>query len=352
MVTRACNLRCKYCYFRDSDYKPLYMELETAKKIIDKCGAYCRQNKKELTIHFFGGEPLLNFELIKKMTEYASSRLEDVKLGYTITTNGTLFTKEIAEFLKKNNFEVRVSFDGCMETHDKQRVAIDGKGSSKDILEGIKFFRNYLKMSINMTVTQQSAGDVTKGALELWENGAYKIKLQCTMNEFWEKGNIIKLRSELMKLSKTYVKLKSQGKKVHLTKLENFDETETCIQNMYHNLFFEYNGDCTICGCASIGNKKRVWSLGNINSDNFLEKLDFLKFDMDDINYFKGKAVKNKKIMSLLQTHGLMFCDIINRTNKDVSLKDYVKNKLEISRAFKEAHELYAKLIASNQNGS
>lgn len=343
MVTRACNLRCKYCYFRDSDYESRRMEFETAKKIVDKCGAYCKENERELLIHFFGGEPFLNFNLIRKIIEYSNTNLNGIKINYTVTTNGTLFNKEIAEFLKKNKVNIRLSFDGCIETHDSQRVMPDGKGSSEFILKNLHLFKNYPGISVTMTISQSEASKLKKGVLELWEKGMKNVKVQYSMDEFWEKANIAIFREQMISLSEAYLKLKNSGKDIHLTKIDKFTNSETCLYNLMHNLFFEYDGSCVLCGCAPIGNKKRVWEVGHINDENFLEKLAFIKFDSENIEYFRKKVVKNTKILALLKTPGLMFCDIISRKGSH-SLKDYVKNRIEMRGIFEEAYNHYLAL--------
>lgn len=132
-VTQSCNLRCVYCYGEHGTYGSLTcpeMTEETAFKTVDyfieKSG-----NFKYLNIHFFGGEPFINFSLIKKTVEYSQQRGNACGkvFIYTVTTNGTLLNDEIIDFLKRNKFKVLVSFDGNQEIQDKQRPFHDGSGS-------------------------------------------------------------------------------------------------------------------------------------------------------------------------------------------------------------------------------
>lgn len=141
-VAQVCNLSCVYCYGVDGEYGLKgKMDEETAKKSIDFLISESK-NQKQISITFFGGEPLLNFPLIKKCVDY--SREESKKFGkdiqFSITTNGTKFNKEINDYLNTNKFSVLVSFDGDQETQDKNRPFRGGKGSYEKTLPKIKEF--------------------------------------------------------------------------------------------------------------------------------------------------------------------------------------------------------------------
>ncbi|OMF88526.1 radical SAM protein [Paenibacillus sp. FSL R7-0337] len=140
-VTERCNLRCKYCIYQESHndfhgYNERDMTFETAKKAIDY--TYPRV-EEEFFLAFYGGEPLLNFKLIKQCVEYAEKLVVDKKLGFSMTTNAVLVTKEIAEYLVEHNFVVLVSLDGPEEIHDENRIFQDGSGSFKHVMRGIKY---------------------------------------------------------------------------------------------------------------------------------------------------------------------------------------------------------------------
>lgn len=141
-VTQLCNLKCIYCYGEHGTYGasscPAMTEeraLLTVDWLIEKSG-----NFKYLNIHFFGGEPFINFPLIKKIVEYSQRRgNESGKIFiYTVTTNGTLLDDEIINFLHKHSFKVLVSFDGDKETQDRQRPFPDGTGSYDKTIPKIK----------------------------------------------------------------------------------------------------------------------------------------------------------------------------------------------------------------------
>jgi radical SAM protein with 4Fe4S-binding SPASM domain len=111
--TSGCNLRCRYCYY-DKDTVPIVdiMTEETADAVIEFI-------KKEniSSISFFGGEPLCNWKVVKKITE----GLKDKKISWSITTNGTLLTQESIDLFKKYNFIINLSFDGTQKTQNEWR---------------------------------------------------------------------------------------------------------------------------------------------------------------------------------------------------------------------------------------
>lgn len=143
-VTEDCNLACKYCYFSDSyEYsrKPTHrkMNFETAKSSLDYFISLLKESKKynpkkEPAIGFYGGEPLLNFDLIKKCVNYISDTYSDIDLFYTITTNGTLLDEKKADFLMLHNFAIAVSLDGPQSEHDRNRVYSHGEGTYQDVI--------------------------------------------------------------------------------------------------------------------------------------------------------------------------------------------------------------------------
>ena len=134
-VTQQCNFRCSYCIYSEEKNKGQRshsnktMSWETAKKSIDFLFAHS-DKMKEISIGFYGGEPLLEFGLIKKCVAYAKEKGVGKDILFSMTTNGSLITNDIAEFIAKENFNLIISLDGPKELHDKSRIlACNGKGS-------------------------------------------------------------------------------------------------------------------------------------------------------------------------------------------------------------------------------
>ena len=141
-TTESCNLRCGYCIYnkfieesRDHGFKN--MELPTAYAGIDYLIANSSQSDSA-AVTFYGGEPLLRFPFIQSCVEYARKISKGKTVRFSITSNATLITPEIAQFLKKEGFGVNVSIDGPKNVHDSYRVDINGKGTFERAIRGLK----------------------------------------------------------------------------------------------------------------------------------------------------------------------------------------------------------------------
>jgi len=140
-LTNQCNLSCQYCYEFGADKvatpegKPKFMDLETAKASVDFLLAQS-EGRRAIHITFFGGETLMNFPLLKQVVAYANDRAQAQgrSIDFSLTTNATLLTPAIVEFLSENRIGVTVSMDGPKEMHDRLRVFANGRGSY-DIIE-------------------------------------------------------------------------------------------------------------------------------------------------------------------------------------------------------------------------
>ncbi len=142
-ICHDCNLRCRYCFADEGAYhaKREFMSFETAKAAIDFLIANSG-DRKVLETDFFGGEPLMNFDVVKRTVLYAKE--EAAKRGkkflFTLTTNGLLLTGEIADFLNREMENVVLSLDGRKEVHDAVRRTANGKGSFDLVIENLKNF--------------------------------------------------------------------------------------------------------------------------------------------------------------------------------------------------------------------
>lgn len=161
-LTHNCNLRCSYCPYTSNDgtyrlHQNRAINFETIKKAV----AYLRDrsiDNKENVISFYGGEPLLEFELIKRTVEFCKEELLGKLVKYNLTTNATLITDEMLKFFDEENFGVVISLDGPKKNNDKNRKFAAVKDSVFDkVLENIeKIERNYKnlfkRISINMVI--------------------------------------------------------------------------------------------------------------------------------------------------------------------------------------------------------
>ncbi|MCX7885427.1 MAG: thioether cross-link-forming SCIFF peptide maturase [Caloramator sp.] len=140
-IAHDCNLRCKYCFASEGNYhgKSELMSFEVGKAAID----FVIKNsgiRHNIEVDLFGGEPLLNFETVKQIIEYAKSEGEknNKNIRFTITTNATLLNDEIIDYIDKNMGNVVLSIDGRQNVNDKIRIRRDGSGTYSDIMPKIK----------------------------------------------------------------------------------------------------------------------------------------------------------------------------------------------------------------------
>lgn len=157
MVVQECNMRCTYCYGNGGEYNNKgKMKIETARKAVD----YLVETSKENNLHiaFLGGEPLLNFYLIKEIVEYCKNIEKGTKkrFFYNITTNGTLLNKEIEEYLIQNKVICQISIDGSEEKHDQNRFFANQKGSYDIVVKKTKAMREQNLVTARATVTPEN----------------------------------------------------------------------------------------------------------------------------------------------------------------------------------------------------
>lgn len=145
-LTQNCNLKCRYCIFAGDTnlsrkHNSKNMSWEIAKKSIDFFVEHSTFSN-EVDIGFYGGEPLLVFNLLKKCVSYANEALYDKIIHYKITSNGTVMSPDILNFIKENNIELTISIDGPSDIHNaNRRYAFDGSGSFDTIMKNLKYMK-------------------------------------------------------------------------------------------------------------------------------------------------------------------------------------------------------------------
>ena len=132
-VSHDCNLRCKYCFASTGDFGTghrMTMDFETAKKAIDFVVARSGK-RRNIEVDFFGGEPLMAMDTVKRTVEYARSieKAAGKCFRFTITTNGVLLNDETIEYINREMSNAVLSLDGRKEVNDELRPTINGKGS-------------------------------------------------------------------------------------------------------------------------------------------------------------------------------------------------------------------------------
>ena len=144
-LTNQCNLSCQYCYEFGEDKvatpegKPKFMDIDTAKASVDFLLAQS-PGRRSVHVTFFGGETLMNFPLLKQVVNYAIKQAgaQGRSIDFSLTTNATLLTPAIIEFLSENRIGVTVSMDGPPDLHDQLRVFANGQGSYATIAPRVR----------------------------------------------------------------------------------------------------------------------------------------------------------------------------------------------------------------------
>lgn len=148
LMAQGCNLGCRYCYAwrNGSNQLSTLMPWDTAKQSIDYL-VERSAHRTELHITFFGGEPLLNWEILVRAVDYAKLRGRETgkTFVFEVITNGTLLTEERANFLADNNFILMVSIDGWKEMHDYNRPTLGEPSTYETIVKNALYVNNLYK---------------------------------------------------------------------------------------------------------------------------------------------------------------------------------------------------------------
>lgn len=142
-VAHTCNLNCDYCFASQGKYhgERAIMSFETGKRALD----FLVENsgtRRNLEVDFFGGEPLMNFEVVKQLVQYARGieKEKNKNFRFTLTTNGVLIDDDVIDFCNREMNNVVLSLDGRKEVHDRHRVDYSGKGSYDKVVPKFREF--------------------------------------------------------------------------------------------------------------------------------------------------------------------------------------------------------------------
>lgn len=221
-IAHDCNLACRYCFAEEGEYKGgrALMSYEVGKKALDFLIANSG-NRKNLEVDFFGGEPLMNFQVVKDLVKYGreQEQLHNKKFRFTLTTNGILLDDEVMEFANKEMSNVVLSIDGRKEVHDKMRPSRNGKGSYDVILprfQKLAESRNQTNYYVRGTFTHNNL-DFSDDVKHLADLGFQQISVEPVVALPEESYAITKedlpiLFDEYDKLAKLMIERKKQGK--------------------------------------------------------------------------------------------------------------------------------------------
>ena len=272
-ICHDCNLKCKYCFASEGTYNTQrdYMSEEVAKKAIDFLIAHSG-TRRSLEVDFFGGEPLLNLDVVKSCVSYARSleKKYDKEFNFTMTTNCVLLDEEICEYLNKEMVNVVLSIDGRQCVHDKTRITSNGTGSYEAVLDGAKLMRKIRgdkQYYVRGTFTHDNL-DFSRDVKSLSDMGFDQISVEPVVLEdshplALKKEDYPTILSEYEKLANLYLDRKG---------------TEKAF-NFFHFMIDLKHGPCLnkrLTGCGAGAEYLAVSPIGDIYPcHQFVGELDF-----------------------------------------------------------------------------
>ena len=293
-VIHGCNLRCKYCFADEGEYHGHggVMSAETAKKAIDyvikRSGP-----RKNIEIDLFGGEPTLIMDTIKEIIQYARDNEKEwnKNVRFTMTTNATLLTPEMMDYMDKEMGNIILSLDGRKEVNDKVRIKADNSGSYDDIIPNIKEMikrrtegKTYY---VRGTFTRENT-DFYEDVMAMVNEGFRELSIEPVV---LEKGHPLSLREEdLDAIFENYDKLYEEMAR---RKREGNDEFK-----FYHFNIDLQGGPCVykrISGCGAGFEYVAITPQGDVYPcHQFVGKEEFKLGNIDE-DTFDGELAKTFK---------------------------------------------------------
>ncbi|HHU06461.1 MAG TPA: thioether cross-link-forming SCIFF peptide maturase [Clostridiales bacterium] len=247
-VAHTCNLNCEYCFASQGRYKGdrALMSSEVGKRALD----FLIENsggRVNLEVDFFGGEPLMNWEVVKKLVAYARSREKECQKNFrfTLTTNGVLLDDEVTEFANREMHNVVLSLDGRREVHDRLRKNYAGEGSYDLIVPKFQKFvekRGEREYYIRGTFTRNNL-DFTNDILHMLDLGFTELSMEPVVSApsdpyALRKEDLPELFEQYELLAKEMIKRRREGRGF----------------NFYHYMIDLTHGPCVykrVAGCGS-----------------------------------------------------------------------------------------------------
>ena len=221
-IAHDCNLACQYCFAEEGEYhgRRALMSFEVGKKALDFLIANSG-NRRNLEVDFFGGEPLMNWEVVKQLVEYGRSKEKEYNKNFrfTMTTNGVLLNDEIMEYCNREMSKVVLSLDGRKEVNDKMRPFRGGKGSYDLIVPKFQKFaemRGDKDYYVRGTFTRHNL-DFSKDVMEFADLGFRSMSIEPVVAAPEEEyaireEDLPQIMEEYDRLAEEYLKRKKEGR--------------------------------------------------------------------------------------------------------------------------------------------
>ncbi len=278
-IAHDCNLACKYCFAEEGEYhgRRAVMSYEVGKKALDFL-VENSGNRVNLEVDFFGGEPLMNWQVVKDLVAYGRSleKSNNKKFRFTLTTNGVLLNDEILEFANKEMGNIVLSIDGRKEVHDFMRPHRGGQGSYDEIVPKFKKVaesREQMNYYVRGTFTRHNL-DFAEDVKHLADLGFQQISVEPVVADEKEEyalreSDVPGLKKEYDRLAVELLKRQKEGKGV----------------NFFHFMIDLEGGPCVakrLSGCGSGTEYLAVTPWGDFYPcHQFVGQEDFLMGNVD-----------------------------------------------------------------------
>lgn len=356
ILSQNCNLRCSYCIQKDFEYTDTIVKFSAIRRLIDYYFRYRVNEGERLTISFSGGEPLLQFGLIKKTVSYINSKFPKKSVIFKIITNGTLLNREIITFLRRYKFLIFLSLDGEKLSHDLNRYFLDKKGSFYSAVKYLPYLVGYDKFGINMVITSHNAENLSRNVKFFIKKRIKIIKFFIDLYPYsknsakkrWTKQSLQTLKTQYHKVANYYLYLKRRGKKILFPNLfETNIQKAVCSDNFRNGLTLLPNGDvhiCFACYFRSFKSLSKKFIVGNAMDSNFSKKLLNLNSRLEEIN--NQTLVDNKSIKELSQE--LYKICFFFASEGDQDSIDYLKFQTRLFKSLRDLRLSYREKMTEN----
>lgn len=325
LITYSCNLNCIYCY--EKHKSSVSMNVQTAKNIITKEIQFIANSDKydSIDFHFMGGEPLLNFDLIKKVCEWAWNQNFNIPFHFYVITNGTLFTDDIKRWFEYNRHLITVdmSVDGIDIVHKTNR------GCSPRQLPLEWVLKNWPMSRFKMTISSQSISHLAESIITLTNQG-YNILATLALGEEWNEEEFAMYAKEWNKIVNYY--LHNENLNIWKQLLQPLDslfnlKQDKCCGSGDTFITYNYNGDAYPCVIFS----PIVWGKDIRNSIASIDFSDIESFsDKDCRDCFIRNACKTCYGFNLLERGNLACRDKHSCNAKKIELLFVSKFQIEL----------------------
>ncbi len=299
-IAHDCNLACKYCFAEEGEYhgRRALMSYEVGKKALDFLIA-SSGNRRNLEVDFFGGEPLMNWQVVKDLVAYGrqQEKLHDKHFRFTVTTNGVLLNDEIQEFINQEMDNVVLSLDGRREVNDAMRPFRNGKGSYDLIVpkfQKLADSRNQERYYVRGTFTRNNL-DFSNDVLHFADLGFKQMSIEPVVGDESDpyairEEDIPKICEEYDRLAKLMIEREKEGKGF----------------NFFHFMIDLEGGPCVskrLSGCGSGTEYLAVTPWGDLYPcHQFVGREEFLMGNVDEgithpeiADEFRGCSVYSKE---------------------------------------------------------